>query len=768
MKSTHNYILKGMGCLMLGALAAAATGCSDDDMSKRHADFDPRYKGEIVPGEADFTVTADATSIDIPFSADMDWTAVVLDEAGETCTWATVSPAQGEAGADLHLTLTVQPNEDIHNSRIAQVTISTIKGETIVISVEQDYKVLLLDPADIKDYDKYLCPAAWNPHFENGPEYMLRHDAYYSWHRMKQSEHFFVFWSPEFGDNPNAESVPAAMRVDIDDLLAKAEQFFDTNINKLQMATLGENKSMLDNYKMEIYLIYQDEWLATGSGYDDSIGALWVNPSTCQPVGSTIAHEIGHSFQYQVYADKVNKQGFENNYDHGFRYGFVNRDSGCGYWEQCAQWQAQRDYPEEQLDSYHFQVWLDNCHRHFHNEWMRYASYYLQTYWVNRSGLDAYGRIWKESVYPEDAIMTYTRLYNGNDYSQTREQLFDYAMKMATFDIDGVKEYAREDHQDRYDTKMYFNYVTGHYQISYKQCPGATGFNVIPLEVPNGGGEVTVDFEGLAAGSALHAKDKGTMVDGDGKAVGNTSNYNNTVADGNMGWRYGFVARTGDRRTYSETGKNRNGRLTFNVPAGTDYLYLVVQGSPEEYIGHAWNDNEADDAQFPYTIKLEGTDLAYYVEEVEPVYNLVDEYNMTVTYEVKLSAPGQYGRGSVDLAAQPILDFFGVSADELAELIHVGEMPSDGIISLLAENTDGSLNTTASANNGFWLDADGNEGQWAGGYIFFEVDGTTLNYGDHPGQITDDTTGTFSMRPILTYMHDGKAYTLRYTISLNY
>ena len=83
------------------------------------------------------------------------------------------------------------------------------------------------------------------------------------------------------------------------------------------MAVLGEGKSMLDDYKMQIYLIYQDEWLATGSGYDDKIGALWVNPSTCHPVGSTIAHEIGHSFQYQVYADKVNKQGYPADLHHG-------------------------------------------------------------------------------------------------------------------------------------------------------------------------------------------------------------------------------------------------------------------------------------------------------------------------------------------------------------------------------------------------------------------------------------------------------------------
>ncbi len=28
---------------------------------------------------------------------------------------------------------------------------------------------------------------------------------------------------------------------------------------------------------MQIYLLYQTDWLAAGSGYDDKIGALWVN-----------------------------------------------------------------------------------------------------------------------------------------------------------------------------------------------------------------------------------------------------------------------------------------------------------------------------------------------------------------------------------------------------------------------------------------------------------------------------------------------------------
>ena len=204
--------------------------------------------------------------------------------------------------------------------------------------------VKLMDKSQIANYDKYHCPANWNKGFEKGPDYMLRSDAKWSWWRMKQSEHFFVFWEPGFGDNPNAEAVPEALRVDIDDLLQKAEQFYKTNVEKLGMATVGQGKSVLDNHKMQIYLLYQTDWLATGSGYDDKIGALWVNPSTCKPVGSTIGHEIGHSFQYQVSADKLftgEVQTMDNGVvPAGFRYGFgENGAGGCAYWEQCAQWQ---------------------------------------------------------------------------------------------------------------------------------------------------------------------------------------------------------------------------------------------------------------------------------------------------------------------------------------------------------------------------------------------------------------------------------------------
>ncbi len=768
--NTYKYFRLPAMALMSIGLAIGATGCDDFELTRTEADYDPRYKGKIE-AEADFAIDAAQQTVAVKFNSDMAWTAQVLNSEGEECEFASVSPTSGEAGEN-EVTVTVEANENISESRKIQLQIITEKGETQTINISQEYKVLLLEPAEIKDYEKYTAPGEWNPHFENGPEYMLRHDSYYSWHRSKQSDHFFVFWSPEFGEDPNAETVPANMRVDIDDLLAKAEQFFDTNVNKLGMATLGQGKSMLDNYKMQIYLIYQDEWLATGSGYDDKIGALWVNPSTCQPVGSTIAHEIGHSFQYQTYADRVQMQGVPADGRSGFRYGFIGPDGsgngGCAYWEQCAQWQAQRDYPIEQFESYHFPGWLANCHRHFHHEFMRYESYWLQSYWVEKRGVDAYGRIWKESMAPEDAIMAYTRLYNNGDYSATRAELFDYAAKMATFDIDGMREYANDYYQDQYSTAMYLDYATGKYQISYKNCPGATGFNVIALNVPANGGTISVDFEGLGYGAALHPKDKGLMVDGDGNTAGATSTYNAVGGAENMGWRYGFVAKAGNKRTYSAVGKDAKGNLSFEVPAGTENLYLVVQGSPEVYMSHGWDEIEENDPQFPYCIKLNGTDLAYYEEEVEPEFNLVDANTLEATLQLKLKAPGVYERGSIDLGAPEICDFFGLSRPEIAALVEVGVEPAEGMIACRALNTDGTWNMTANANNGYWLNGVGDEGAWVGGYMYFEVHESDLYYGDHPEQIPDGYTGTHSMRPVFTYIKDGVARTLKFTIVLNY
>jgi hypothetical protein len=147
---------------------------------------------------------------------------------------------------------------------------------------------------------------------------------------------------------------------------------------------------------------------------------------------------------------------------------------------------------------------------------MRYASYWLQSYWVEKRGVEAYGEIWRQSVLPEDAIKTYTKLYNDGDWSKTADELYDYAARMATFDIDGVREYAGSNVTANLFKTTLFKQADGYYQVSYGSCPSTAGFNIVPLNLPDEeGAVVTASFKGLQVGSALPEGDTGSFVNGD-------------------------------------------------------------------------------------------------------------------------------------------------------------------------------------------------------------------------------------------------------------
>ncbi len=109
----------------------------------------------------------------------------------------------------------------------------------------------------------------------------------WSFTRCLETNHYYIFWEPDFGNDPGSDLVPEELRVDVQDLAEKLEQFYET-----ETASLGfDGIESINGYKMQVYLLYTEDWVATGSGYDNQIGALWVSPSTCHPVGSVIAHE---------------------------------------------------------------------------------------------------------------------------------------------------------------------------------------------------------------------------------------------------------------------------------------------------------------------------------------------------------------------------------------------------------------------------------------------------------------------------------------------
>ena len=620
--------------------------------------------------------------------------------------------------------------------------------------------VTILTADDVVDYEKFYKPGEFvNMDF-------LRGDSRWSFVRSKQSEHFIVFWEPEFGLDPNANTVPEALRVDIDDLLQKAESFFNVNVNTLGFAELGAGKSNLDNYKMEIYLLYQTEWLATGSGYDDMIGALWVNPSTCKPVGSTIAHEIGHSFQYQVYADLLAYGGIPNDFNRGFRYGFGG-NGGNGFWEQCAQWQSFQSYPVEAFQSYNFGVYMANYHRHFCHEWQRYASYWLHYYWTDKHGIDFIGKLWHEAVAPEDPIEAYMRI-NGLSVAEMNNELYDAVSHLVTWDIDAIREVG-SNYIGQYEYKFY-EAEDGSYQVAYSKCPGTTGYNVIPLNVPEAGTVVTTSFKALTPGSALSPADPGEYAE-DGATM-TTRNYNSSSMT-RASWRYGYVAllESGER-VYGEMNRKTSADIEFTVPEGCERLWLVVLGAPSTYKAHGWDELESNDDQWPYTVSFTNTDLLGNV-----VIDPNDEpKDLTLTYDVSFAADAEaYSGVYVNLNNNgditKVVQALTMQPSEIsAAMLAAKATPQEGKIAFAAVEADGSLNYNTTANGyGFWFDSNGDVINWGSDndskvFSEFAVSNFEFSIGQYPGK--SSAGDTYTIKEALVYQKDGTQYQVTFVFNI--
>ena len=457
----------------------------------------------------------------------------------------------------------------------------------------------LLSIEDIPEIDKYYTPEIFSDMD------LFNASSQFSWERSSQSAHFFVFW-----ENDDY----SLFNIDIDSLLNKAEKIYDTNVNKIQMLTVNNNSSYLEKYKLQIYITTSIDWSFDASGFDNVIGALTISAQYLQTIDEHFSKFMAYVFQYQLFCDQI-LQGIttETEKKTAFKYGYENSNDQNGFYIQTAQYLMLMDYPERMFTGSWFEdEWLKNNHRHFEHEYMTLGSYWLFYYLASLKGNEVIGNIWKNAQYPEDAIQCYTRIYNNDNYETTREELFDYALKMATYDIDGVRDYAKN-YQGMYSTKFYYD-SEGYYQIAYENCPGATGFNVIELKVPSGNNkEISVEFVGLKPGVNLANDDPGDYYESyyysNDSYAGNVSHYN-TVNKDNIGWRYGFVFHLkDDSRVYSRTFSDSKATESIIVLDSTKRLYFVVQGSPESYIQCPWDDRETTDAQFPYKVRFTNTDL---------------------------------------------------------------------------------------------------------------------------------------------------------------
>jgi hypothetical protein len=570
--------------------------------------------------------------------------------------------------------------------------------------------VTILDPSTVDASKIYIPEELSKINF-----YKSSSPWYYG--RSKQSDHFIVFWGAGYKDkHPNSTDVPETYRVDIDDLLEKAEEFYEINVSELKFAETGVGKSNLDKYKMMIFVYYQTEWLATGSGYDNVIGALWVSPGTCKPVGSTIAHEIGHSFQYQVFCDLGGSTGF--------RYGFGG-NGGNGFWEQTAQWQSFQSYPDEAFTSYNFTVYSENYHRHAIHEWYRYASYFIHYYWADKHGIDLIGKIWREAKSPEDPIQAYMRI-TGITTDQLNDEIYDAASKLTTWDMDAIRAIGQN-----YIGAQTFKSIRledGSYQVAYDRCPGTTGYNVIRLNVPAEGTVISTAFTGL--------------VNGEG--------YNKVANPTRAGWRYGFVGLLENgTRVYGDMHNEAPNIVSFTVPANCQKLWFVVTGAPNTYEPHPWDENESNDDQWPYKVKFTNTTLHGNI-----VFDGTEvPTDATLTFDVKFPfSSTTYPGATVQLSDDDLFKLakaFVLQPSEISNAIGTD-------VKFYGVESNGTLNATTTANGlGHWFSGPGNVIAWGtDAMVYSEFTNTnwTFTLGQYPGHSSPGSN--YTIRQALVYEYE--------------
>ena len=222
-------------------------------------------------------------------------------------------------------------------------------------------------------------------------------DNKYTWSKSRsvESDNVIIFWDKFYGSTPPHQlSKSNFYYVDIPDLLAKCESFFELEIN--QLGFVDPQNSNLNKYKVMVLMNHTTEWTCYGGGYDFEVSALWLNPSTCKPVGHSVAHEVGHSFHYMCFAEACGHNHWGSSTDNtGFHLACGN---GQAIWEQTAQWQAAQSYPD-MMFSQSYPIFRYTHNYAFSHEWHRYQSYWFH-YFINQyyNDIQTVAKVWNQPM----------------------------------------------------------------------------------------------------------------------------------------------------------------------------------------------------------------------------------------------------------------------------------------------------------------------------------------------------------------------------------
>ena len=610
-------------------------------------------------------------------------------------------------------------------------------------------------------------------------------DNQYTWSKSRsmESDNVIIFWDKYYTKNPKELSKSDFYYVDMDDLLQKCEAFYDLEIN--QLGFVDPVTSNLSKYKIMVLMNHTTTWTCYGGGYDYQISALWLNPSTCKPVGHSVAHEVGHSFHYMCYAEHSGHKDSDTD-NTGFHLACGN---GQAIWEQTAQWQAAQSYPNLMFDQ-SISVFRKSHNIAFSHEWHRYQSYWFH-YFINQyyNDIATVAQVW-------NTPMTGQSKGNGSDFNQALMKLkgldakglfrlyYDYAAHCATWDIDACRQYGKSYVGD-FDYRCVALGDTA-YQVALSSTPQASGFNIIPLNVPEAGTQITTHFTALPAMSKLAPGDPAEMMNGEtawGKSTRTT--YIKPSNSGKRGFRLGYVALLNDGTRqyfqtdsiYCETNQLKSCEVSMTVPQNTEQLWLIVVPAPTTYVAHKWDENGNNDDQWPYQFQLEGTTLGsraqvYVASQIDGR----DIADITLTYDVKLPQLNSYDPVAVNISgqAQAMLGTaFQMEATEIADKLQAwtSSGPSVGRIMFYPMNprTQARVNRGSTANGyGHWFSAAGAATDFASGVLYSEYQENALsfNIGQKPGSVSQGNDYTFGQ--ILRYKQaDGKEAMARFIFQVH-
>ena len=597
----------------------------------------------------------------------------------------------------------------------------------------------------------------------------------YTWSKSRsvETDNFIIFWDKYYGSTaPDKLRSSDFYYFDLTYMKQKLEEFYDIEIN--QLGFVDPEKSNVAKYKIMVLLNHTTTWTCYGGGYDFMVPALWLNPATSKPVGHSVAHEVGHSFHYMCYSEAANHQ--ENrNIGTGFHLAVGN---GQGIWEQTAQWQANQSFPDL-MYSQSWSVFRRTHNYAFTHEWHRYQSYWLHYHLADKYGITTIADVWNTPMVKGTDFNTAACDFNqslmklkGWTPEDLYREYYDYAAKCVTQDWAACAPY-----RNPYIGDFHYAAVAlddGSYQVAMASCPQSTGFNVIPLSVPEAGTTITATFTALRTnGTKLAAADPKECMNGEttwGKWTANTYNTNtNGAKDSKKGFRLGFVALLNDgSRVYINEDKvyctgigNKTDQIQAEVPEGTTRLWMVVVPAPTEYFQHLWDESlTANDDFWPYQVQFEGTDIDQSIAAIymAPTLDGRQIQDCTFAYDVYFPATTGSDHSGTSLtvsgqAAATLATAFQLTTTELSSKIvgWSGSGPSQGQIMFYGckSGDTHALNTSQgyTANGlGHWFNASGNVDSYGNGYVYSEFDKNTLTFtlGQYPGKSKAGSTYTIA------------------------